>query len=124
MKLYFFFADWYLIEVFDKTSRPLAPEIDKKVEDCLEAMIEWYRLTGLEDRIKSLSINDLALKAKQRLFFKWEFWHVNKKDEWELRYTFPINEKKTIYLLGRDVRVVLKTGVVPRYILQQLYEYH
>ncbi|CAK8579335.1 unnamed protein product [Lathyrus sativus] len=76
-----------------------APEIDIKPEYCPEAVIEWYRLTGLEDRKESLSRRDLALKAKQHLvFLKWNFWYVNKKDRWELRYTSPINGKNYISL--------------------------
>lgn len=75
------------------------PEIDIKAEYCPEAVIEWHRISGLEDRKESLSRKDLALKAKQHLFYlKWEFWHVNKKGKWELRYTSPVNGKNYISL--------------------------
>ncbi|CAI8619573.1 unnamed protein product [Vicia faba] len=80
-------------------SRSSAPEIDIKAEYCPEAVIEWYRLTGLEDRKESLKRKDLALKAKQHLvYLKWEFWYVNKKGKWELRYTSPLNRKNYISL--------------------------
>ncbi|XP_058734218.1 uncharacterized protein LOC131605948 [Vicia villosa] len=81
------------------TSHSSPPEIDIKAEYCPEAVIEWHRLSGLEDRKESLSRKDLALKAKQHLFYlKWKFWHVNKKGKWELRYTSPVNGKNYISL--------------------------
>ncbi|KAI5383446.1 hypothetical protein KIW84_070731, partial [Lathyrus oleraceus] len=86
-------------EDFKMTSCSSAPDINIKAVYCPEAVIEWYRLTGLKDRKESLSRRDLALKAKQHLvFLKWVFWHVNKKGKKELRYTSPKNGKNYISL--------------------------
>jgi len=75
------------------------PPINIKPEHCPEAVREWYRLTGLQDRKESAGRKDLATKAKQHLLFLgWKIWYIDKKCRWELRYTSPNNAKNYISL--------------------------
>jgi len=79
-------------------SRSLLPD-NIEPEHCPEAVREWYRLTGLDDRKESAGRKDLALKAKQHLLLLgWKIWYIDKKCKRELRYTSPNNGKTHISL--------------------------
>jgi len=80
-------------------SRSPPPDNNIEPEHCPEAVREWYRLTGLQDRKESAGRKDLALKAKQHLLsLGWKFWYIDKNSRWELRYTSPNNGKNHITL--------------------------
>ncbi|KAK7410090.1 hypothetical protein VNO78_00603 [Psophocarpus tetragonolobus] len=76
------------------------PPINVEAQWCPEAVTEWYNLTSLPDYKRQCALSrDLALQAKKHLcYLGWNFWHVDKKGRWELRYTSPITGKNYISL--------------------------
>ncbi|AES82199.1 putative histone acetyltransferase chromatin regulator PHD family [Medicago truncatula] len=90
-------------------SRSPPPHINIEPEYCPQAVFEWYRLTGLKDRKESFRRKDLALKAKQHLFYLgWRFWYIDKKCRWELRYTSP--NAKNYTTLRKACHVCIEQG--------------
>ncbi|KAL5144655.1 Increased DNA methylation 1 [Glycine soja] len=81
------------------------PPINIEPENCPEAVMNWYNITSRlniepENYKRQCTLSrDLSSQAKKHLcFLGWRFWHADKKNKWELRYTSPITGKNYISL--------------------------
>ncbi|WVZ21175.1 hypothetical protein V8G54_008497 [Vigna mungo] len=90
---------------------PQPPRIDIEPEYCPQAVRQWYYLASLPSNRRESSLSrDLSLEVKKHLrYLGWKFWHVDKKDKWELRYTSPITGKNYISL-ARACKACIEEG--------------